>query len=201
VARFLAGLLLVLGACSGTRFTGEAAEAGSDDGGGATDGGGSGDGAASADAGTPCSWSATGNTCGQNQYCDAPGCTKGFCRTTPRTAVTDLNPVCGCDHQTYWNEGVARVHGMSLLNGNSGCESAAKVCTSNQQCVNGGSCNIHVQLGQCASNASGVCWVVPDTCPSPGLSPKTRECLATQCAGMCDLIKNGKPWSDDPTCQ
>jgi hypothetical protein len=190
-------------ACSGTKFTGVSDDAsapvdgGSNPGPDASPTDAANDGSSDEDAAPiPCTFSLGGGGCPGDQFCDAPGCGPGTCAKTVRLEGGELKPVCGCDKLTYWNNSVARSHAMSVA-ADGECASG-RTCGPNARCSNGASCNAKVSA--CTAVASGTCWVLPASCPSSGLNPKTRQCLASSCAGECDLIKSEKAWYDDPTC-
>ena len=130
------------------------------------------------------------------------GCGTGVCMTVPNEGNT-RGPVCGCDGLTYWNTSVAAHRGMSVK--------TTGVCTSSVtcggiaaiDCPGNAFCNYEADISYCSiSDPGGNCWVMPSTCPTPGIGfgPRTRACGAPTCGYECQLIKAQTPFSVDTTC-
>ncbi|MFO0613309.1 MAG: hypothetical protein U0414_12010 [Polyangiaceae bacterium] len=151
--------------------------------------------------GTPCK--AAEDTCGTGNYCNAVDCVSGFCAPIGSADDPIEQPVCGCDGSTYWNAALAAKKGVSV--------SAMGECATpdlcggktGAMCDAGATCNYRVDSDvDCnIADLSGVCWVIPDTCPAvTGFGPNTRACGSLSCTDECDLIKLQTPWYVDNTC-
>lgn len=108
--------------------------------------------------------------CGRDKYCQAaPGdcllktaSIGGNCQQPPTMCTADMNPVCGCDGNTYSNEcsayaaSVSVAHNGDCSNGNRDvkCTVGDNTCKSNEYC----------KAADGACGGSGRCTVMPDIC-------------------------------------
>lgn len=131
--------------------------------------------------------SCNGNAdCSGNEYCmKEPGnCSgAGSCETKPQVCYQIVNPVCGCDGNSYTNECAAAEAGVSVsYQGSCG----GRVCLTSGDCPAILVCN---KNGDCPSNefclfpegtcsGPGVCTPKPDACP--------MYCLENEICG-CDM--------------
>jgi hypothetical protein len=112
----------------------------------------------------------------------------------PITEAIAHAPVCGCDHLTYWNEGIAAVHGVNV-SGNGACALAAAVtCKQSSTCDGEARCNLDqgTKIGctVAALDPVGTCWVVPKVCGINAAAPRVKACGTNTCATLCQAITN-----------
>jgi hypothetical protein len=183
------------GAASGPGGTGPGGTGpgGSGPGGAGPGGGGSGGSAV----GTDCNW---GDPCGPGLFCDAAGCGPGKCKKKPPGAgeKKDFDPVCGCDHVSYWNENIAAIHGAAVKAAGACAPADGIACSGALPCPAGASCNEQVaDVTGCALDL-GQCWGVPVACGLNG--PTGRACTNSMCELQCSLIQSNNSWYADATC-
>lgn len=146
----------------------------------------------------------------QKDACDAA---TGACKLKPLTCTGDdatFVPVCGCDGMTYYNPCVAEREAVNVATDGE-CTSNQATCTRSQ---GGSSCSPARDRARCyrprtscsgVSAANGVCWVLPDECPT---EPQVnRYCAAVggsgspRCAGLCELLDQDLAiWRDSSEC-
>ncbi len=138
----------------------------------------------------------TGGQCSASEYCDAPGCGNGTCKTRP-TETGELGPACGCDGVTYFNPSVAYKSGVSVrAAGVCSPPTLTTTCTGNCADGPGGAkryCAQFVPAGIASCNVVTPvkrCWAIPETCTA---KLQARACVGgTECKSPCDLIKDGR---------
>jgi hypothetical protein len=118
-------------------------------------------------------------------------------------------PVCGCDGVTFWNDCIRRARGEHAA-AQGECTTAPADCagpTKKTCALPGASCAILVPLdvkcdGPMHDQATGVCWVLPLTCPpasDPTPDPKWGSCMPgppgpkPECLSTCDAIRTNEP--------
>ena len=179
---------------------GSGATAGAGQGGDGVGGEAAGGSGAGGNAPVPCTWGQT--DCGPGHYCQAPGCTTGFCEPglPPGQQLPGKDPACGCDGVVYWNASIAESQGMSVRHAGA-CNFLEDVgCSQQNPCPGGKYCN-HREDTQFTCNVSfgGQCWAVPVACPPGG--PSGVGCLgAAQCVSECALIQSQNPWYPSANC-
>ena len=134
----------------------------------------------------------TNGDCRPNDFCELAGCaaTVGKCRPRPAFCPPDPNPTCGCDDVNYWNDCLRKQEGVGA--------STAGECSNPAACSSCPQASCAVLLlasSACAAPPSGVCWVVPSTCPMaiPGMSEWKSCSGAPGCSDLCTAIRSGAP--------
>jgi len=143
--------------------------------------------------------------CSSAQYCKKATCdaATGVCtlRATACVGVdATLNPVCGCDHMTYYTACVAAHEGVNVATSGE-CQSGAATCS--RTAGSGDSCNPHRDRAACyrtrttcnssSSPDEGVCWVLPETCPDEDAAQLDCNNGEPECVGLCDALERKRP--------
>jgi hypothetical protein len=147
------------------------------------------------DAGPPCRPNVA-TDCPATAFCRLATCgaTTGTCTKVPAIELATFNPVCGCDHVTYWNESIALEHRVSLATTGACLQPDALDCTKDgPACPNGGHCSYDVVTkSQCSGNPTGSCWILPAVCPVVG-APGVKSCQNI-CLDGCQAITLQAPF-------
>ena len=139
--------------------------------------------------------------CAVGEYCKVSACAAAGGTCTKRPAVaTALTPICGCDGVTYWNESVAASFGVNTKQDGACPATIAKKCNDTSlDCPDQRFCNRQVESALACTQPSGVCWGIPQPCPTGG--GRQRRCGAgTACATTCESIKSEKAFYSDNLC-
>ncbi|HEX6276898.1 MAG TPA: Kazal-type serine protease inhibitor domain-containing protein [Polyangiaceae bacterium] len=139
--------------------------------------------------------------CESNAYCQKATCdaAKGTCRPLGpecRGAMAEFEPVCGCDHITYWNTCVIEHEGINIAATGECTGSSRPTCTRDEggeSCPSRSHARCYRPVDVCGdtSPTTGVCWVLPSECPDD--EPQTtRYCGGTagsaRCIGFCEVL-------------
>jgi hypothetical protein len=151
--------------------------------------------------------------CASNEFCKKSACdaATGQCTMKPASCTGDdatFAPVCGCDHMTYYTPCVADREGVNVASQGE-CTSDGAPCTRTE---GGASCSPARALARCyrprtsctgTSASEGVCWVLPDTCPTEDQVNRYCNMGGTpSCVGLCEGLYNEYPvWRDSNLCE
>ena len=152
--------------------------------------------------------------CGRKTCADVGG----LCFERPAVCSGAVDPVCGCDGITYWNECTRRLSGVTSQTDGLCDLDVAQTCTfevehpgapvtSITTCPGGTFCaRLFPPSGggppECPVASKGACWVLPTVCPDdPGTSRWTK-CgdEDTSCHPTCDAIRSGQPYQSALSC-
>jgi len=121
-----------------------------------------------------------GNTCFDSEYCYFEPATycdyadaSGVCRPRPEVCTRELNPVCGCNGETYSNPCAAASNGTSVAGWGS-CDTDPSPGGEGSTCggLIGAGCDMGLfcefpEDALCgAADQTGTCTVTPDACPA-----------------------------------
>lgn len=156
---------------------------------------------------TPC---ATNDDCAASSFCERATCgaALGECRTRPALCDGEPRASCGCNGVTYWNECLRRRAGQSVQSqgecsvpadcggrGQRVCPDPLAVCA---RLSPPGSCPPPPMMG--GGLPDGVCWVLPDVCPSPGVGA-WQSCGPPQaCEDTCRAMHSEAPHRQVASC-
>jgi hypothetical protein len=142
--------------------------------------------------------------CAPNEYCSKNKCgdAVGGCEQRPDLCDDSTQLHCGCDGVTYWNDCLRQRDG-AMASTDGGCAVGAAPCDDNagSKCpVNDAACARLVYGQACPQNLPGVCWVLPDQCPSPGPpGPMWLSCGGPNaCTDLCGAISTSMPFQSAP---
>jgi Kazal-type serine protease inhibitor domain len=129
-----------------------------------------------------------------NDNCPMPDCrVPGACQPRPDTCDTDIEPVCGCDGITYWNDCLRLQNGVPTSTWDV-CHGAAITCDTDDDCGPGASCARLFSYGDRCEHRRGTCWVLPSSCPPfdpDGWVPCGHP--YDNCVDTCRAIRSGDP--------
>jgi len=124
----------------------------------------------------------------------------GLCEPWPTVCDTMLDPRCGCDGVTYWNDCLRKQAGV-VSSSMHECGVNAASCSTGADCpIAGGSCAHLLPPGaMCSGNALGACWMVPPVCPTPFGPVGWTSCDdPMRCEGLCSAIRSGASYRQSP---
>lgn len=156
-----------------------------------------------------------GAKCATGQFCDRPGhCGyadgTGTCKAKPGACPQNVDPVCGCDNNTYSNACAANSAGVSVKS--KGSCTSTKTCKYNGKTYNDGdtfkstdgcnTCSCTSGQVRCTQKACA------QQCGSRGLKPcptgsycdQPSHCGATDIPGICKTKPQGCTQQYDPVC-
>jgi hypothetical protein len=140
--------------------------------------------------------------CAMNAYCKKAMCdaAKGTCQPRGpecRGNMTAFEPVCGCDHITYWNTCAIEHDGINVASTGECTGSNRPTCTRDgggDSCPSRSHAHCYRPVEMCGdtSPTTGVCWVLPAECPENEPQDQ-RYCGGTagsaRCIGLCEVIE------------
>jgi hypothetical protein len=123
--------------------------------------------------------------------CNSPG---GVCQRAPLSCDdAGVNPVCGCDKLTYFNDCLRQRNGVNLAR-TSECREPRLCGGSREPCPSDSYCArlYPPNVSACEEDFPGVCWVLPTECDAD--SPSTdryRRCddPSGACVDRCRAIR------------
>lgn len=159
-------------------------------------------------AGQGCS---SNNECLPMAYCSKTSCddTQGTCDLRPQSCDDTFVPVCGCDGVIYWNDCLRQRDGVATVSSQGQCTGGASftVCSpTNAPCPTADAFCNRLAVGPapgCDLSPEGVCWVLPDACPSDAGVPGWHTCGQgpPACVDLCSAIRSGEAYDmQGPPC-
>jgi hypothetical protein len=147
----------------------------------------------------PC---ASNDDCRPEDYCDKATCqdVMGGCMSRPTVIPPGLDPTCGCDEVTYYNDWwrkasriAASTRGECDVPTNCGGSAPYMPCPPPQHC----SQLLPESMAMCGPNIKGRCWFLPPQgCDpnAPGNSQRWMSCdRPGPCVDTCTAIWNNGP--------
>jgi hypothetical protein len=146
------------------------------------------------------------------EYCSKTSCddAQGTCWARPDSCDDAFAPECGCDGVVYWNDCLRERDGVGAVSSQGQCTGGQPftVCggPTNGQCpVADAYCNQLAVGGprRCELAPEGVCWVLPDTCPTDAGVPSLHKCGQgpPACVDLCTAIQSGEAYqAGGPPC-
>jgi len=138
---------------------------------------------------------AANDDCSAEEFCWLPNgeCTPqesiGVCSIIPSSCSADYDPVCGCDYQTYSNECIAHMAGVSIVHYGDCVPCESGPCSVGELC--------ELPVGECSSGL-GACLVPPDSCETT--CPQVCGCNNVSYANECQAVIDGLSLSHRGPC-
>jgi len=137
--------------------------------------------------------------------CAAP---TGSCEPKPILCDPAPQPVCGCNHVTYWNDCQRRQSGVAASTAGQ-CGVGTVTCNTSLDCGLPGAFCAHVwpSAQPCGAVGPGTCWMLPVDCTNTPPAPKWIPCSATgpgptspfgNCVDTCTAIQSGQQYTLAP---
>lgn len=149
-----------------------------------------------------------GLSCGEGEFCNfAPDALcgaadqTGTCEQIPEVCTLELNPVCGCDDQTYGNACAANLEGVAVAH-EGPCESGGQTeCGGllGLACAEGEFCNYAPDAFCGAADQTGTCEVLPEVCDT-SLAP-VCGCDGVTYSNACEANRAGTSVASEGECQ
>lgn len=153
----------------------------------------------------------TNQQCGTDSYCAKSACdpsATGTCEKRPTSCSNASGTaVCGCDGVSYYNDCLRQKSGIASARPGP-CEGSARATCggiASLKCPNDAAVCVRAFADSSLCNASdttGECWVLPETCPGIVIGGNLRPCSnpSGTCASLCEAAKSGHPHYRDNTC-
>jgi hypothetical protein len=148
----------------------------------------------------------TNSDCTEPAYCAKSTCsaTQGVCELPPLNCDDTEKEVCGCDGVIYWNDCLRQRDGVvAALPGE--CTTHFARCGGPQQDAG---CPVQDAVcgrldpggggGNFCMMPPGVCWVLPDTCPTDTMGSRWVGCSPlpfNPCTDLCDAVRSQRPYA------
>ena len=142
------------------------------------------------------------SVCADGEYCEktAGDCNgAGICQAKPTVCTLQLNPICGCDGQTYSNACIAAAAGVNIKHKGL-CEPEPTGCESNADCISAdGDASQYCakESGNC--DGKGKCTDKPQGCPD--VWDPICGCDATTYGNSCEAAAAGMNIKHDGECE
>ncbi|MFO0618285.1 MAG: Kazal-type serine protease inhibitor domain-containing protein [Polyangiaceae bacterium] len=113
------------------------------------------------------------NGCGPNEFCNytleamcGAADASGTCAPIPEVCPDNVDPVCGCDNQTYSNACEAHAHSTAIVH-TGACTPSGQACGGDtpETCPQGEFCNYDLNATCGWADALGTCQALPWGCP------------------------------------
>jgi hypothetical protein len=152
----------------------------------------------------------TNAECHKDEYCAKASCQDimGGCTHRQMFCNLDLEPVCGCDGLTYYNE-CWRVNRGVASSTKGECDAMAVTTVTcggptHAACPPPAACAELVGDSTCPADPTFTCWVLPPVCGqnAPGeLYDNWVPCgPAAPCVNTCNAIRSGVPHYQSTSC-
>jgi hypothetical protein len=140
--------------------------------------------------------------CANGEFCDfakdamcGNGDMMGTCQTIPEACTAHVDPVCGCDYQTYSNACEANSKGVSVVYAGE-CIPSPDSCLASSDCKSGEFC----EIPGCLAGEKGQCAPLPTACEPPSGKP-VCSCEGLTYPSQCEAQSKGLRIRDYIACE
>ena len=153
--------------------------------------------------------------CALNEYCAKADCadqTTGTCTAKPTDCANVVAAtLCGCDGLTYHDACLLHLNGQNSAALQSPGAACAKAAAGTVTCSTLNSIACTAKAGVCSNKAEacggpqpadapGVCWILPETCPTTDPKPVLTCSGENTCRSECSVLKSKARYALSDSC-
>jgi len=134
------------------------------------------------------------DNCDSDEFCSKERCSdeEGRCALRPRNCPDLEAPVCGCNGVNYFSDCLRQQQGIPSSSPGECVDGVPCGGFIDRECPGSAACAYLFRTAEACgiSDASGACWVMPDSCPDFGIQTVWRACSGELCTTKCLAIES-----------